>query len=278
MVPPTSHSDGLGRYRLTPETDIPTVSEVLSETVTDAPTRTQRRHAARRAELLELAGGIVDGDGLDALTMTSLAAAADYAPASLYTYFASRSALLAALQEQALTRLADAATDAVRRWDDDLAAAGRRTDDRVGALARLWAFSDLVVRAPEEHPRDFVLQQDLLAAVGAETEADAAGVVPAAMAVLAVPSSLLLDAERCGAVDPADDPLTRTLVWVAALNGALLAGRVRAGLPLTTSDLADHLTATVLLGWGAPADDVAAARALAQPWRTPARSERSEEW
>ena len=61
--------------------------------------RRSRKRLARRHHLLDLAADLVDAHGVAGLTMAALAEAADYAPASLYTYFPSRSALVAALQE-----------------------------------------------------------------------------------------------------------------------------------------------------------------------------------
>ena len=243
-----------------------TFSEVPSENaVVD---RRGRKRAARRDALLDLAGDLVAAGGVHALTMTSLAQAADYAPASLYTYFPSRSALIATLQEQALLRLAAAARTAVERWDDDLRAVGTGTDDPGGALARLWAFNDLLVRAPAEHPRDFALQQELLVAVDAETDDDAARVVPSAMAVLDVPRTLLLRAAGAGAItNEADEQVGRTLAWVAAINGALLAGRVRSGLAVGPTSLAESISRSMLVGWGAPIDLVDSARVLALRWQ-----------
>jgi AcrR family transcriptional regulator len=230
--------------------------------------RRGRKRAARRDALLDLAGDLVAAGGVHALTMTSLAQAADYAPASLYTYFPSRSALIATLQEQALLRLAAAARTAVERWDDDLRALGTGTDDPGGALARLWAFNDLLVRAPAEHPRDFALQQELLVASDAETDDDAARVVPSAMAVLDVPRTLLLRAAGAGAItNEADEQVGRTLAWVAAINGALLAGRVRSGLAVGPTSLAESISRSMLVGWGAPIDLVDSARVLALRWQ-----------
>lgn len=243
-----------------------TFSEVPSENaVVD---RRGRKRAARRNALLELAGDIVAIGGVQSLTMTSLAQAADYAPASLYTYFPSRSALIATLQEEALRRLSAAALSAVERWDDDLRALGSGTDDPGGALARLWAFNDLLVRAPFEHPRDFALQQELLVTPDAETDDDAARVVPTAMAVLEVPRTLLLRAAGVGAItSESDEQVGRTLAWVAAINGALLAGRVRTGLAVGPTSLAESITRSLLAGWGAPIDQVDGARVLALRWQ-----------
>ncbi len=223
---------------------------------------------------MDLADDLVERDGVDGVTMAALAEAADYATASLYTYFPSRSALLAALQQRALATLATVATDHVAAWD---AALGRPTDGHAthaAALARLVAFSELFLTAPEHHPREFRLQQQLLVTPGAEATADAASVVPAAMVVLAVPRQLLADAVDCGALEPGrptTDPvghpleptLVRTFVWVVALNGALMVDSLTTGLPVTGSALGDELTASLLRGWGARADDLATARVLA---------------
>jgi hypothetical protein len=113
---------------------------------------------------------------------------------------------------------------------------------------------------------------------GQDTE-DIATVVPAAMAVLAVPRRLLVDAVDTGAVraadpvldpigEPADGELVRTIAWIVALNGALLTDGLVMGLPTTGTDLGRELTAAILAGWGADPDASAAARAIARTWRT----------
>ena len=250
---------------------------------TSPPDRRTRKRAARRDALLEIAADLVAQDGVAGVTMAALAEAADYAPASLYTYFPSRSALLAALQQRALDVLARVANDAVERWDAALAR--RPVTDPVATLARLWAFSDLFLTAPEHHPREFRLQQELLVTPGAEDTADAASVVPTAMVVLEVPRHLLHSAAERGALEPGDplvdpvgspiDPaLARTFAWVVALNGALLVDGLRTGLPSTGPALGTELTGSLLRGWGAAPDDLRAARAIAQSLPT-ARDEPS---
>ena len=82
---------------------------------TTEPDRRTRKRVARRDALLDLAADLVEREGVDGVTMAALAEAADYAPASLYTYFPSRSALLAALQQRALATLAEVARDPRRR-------------------------------------------------------------------------------------------------------------------------------------------------------------------
>lgn len=249
--------------------------------------RRTRKREARRDHLLDLALDIVDEHGVDGLTMAALAEAGDYATASLYTYFASRSALLAALQERALVVLGGVAEAGAAAWDAALAAAPQPPE--VAALARLCAFSDLFLAAPHQHRREFRLQQQLLVTPGAESAADAGLVVPVAMHVLGVPQRLLADAADAGALDagePTVDPLgasldasfTRTLAWVVALNGALLTDGLVTGLPTTGTVLGTQLTDALLVGWGARPDHVAAARSASAPWApspaTPGRTTR----
>lgn len=246
-----------------------------SENVDTSPSgdRRTRKRDARRDHLLDLASDLVESHGVDGVTMAALAEAADYAPASLYTYFASRSALLAALQQRALTVLGAVAEARLTAWDLALAA-HPNVSETTRALARLLAFSELFLAAPHDQPREFRLQQQLLVSVGAEDSADAATVVPAAMLVLDVPRRLLAAAERSGALHPQDPlidpieelldgPLVRTFSWVVALNGALMADALTTGLPTTGAALGRLLTDALLRGWGAEAATLAAAHELA---------------
>ena len=254
-----------------------TFSDVPSENVDTSvePDRRTRKREARRDHLLDLAADLVDAHGVDGLTMAALAEAADYAPASLYTYFPSRSALVAALQERALRVLGGVATDAAAAWD--LAAAEAGLDPEVAALARLCAFSDLFLAAPIDHRREFRLQQLLLVTPDVQEVADAGTVVPVAMHVLGVPQRLLADAAAVGALrpdDPMADPigepvdasLVRTLAWVVALNGALLTDGLVTGLPTTGMALGTQLTDALLAGWGADPARLRAARSTSASW------------
>jgi len=253
--------------------DVPSENVVASE-----PTdRRARKREARRDHLLDLALDLVDEHGVDGLTMAALAEAGDYATASLYTYFASRSALLAALQERALVVLGRVAEEGAANWDRALAADADATGE-VAALARLCAFSDLFLAAPTHHRREFRLQQQLLVTPGLEEAADANTVLPVALHVLGVPQRLLAEAVEVGALrpgGPVEDPIggavdasfARTLAWVVALNGALLTDGLVTGLPTTGALLGSQLTDALLAGWGADPADLAAARTRSARWQ-----------
>lgn len=227
--------------------------------------RTRRDDAreARRREFLAAARDLVEEHGLDALTIKGLAARLDCAVGSLYTYFASKDALVAAMQAAAIEALDDAYAAAAARLEPRLA----DLDEPAAAVARLVAFGRFVVAAEQHLPREFHLQQALLATPGGITDpAEVAKVVPVAFRLLERPERLLAAAEQAGAVD-AGPAFDRTITWVAALNGVLLLSR------LTDPDavgreahvLADRLTVDLLAGWGAPRAALDAADLLLSP-------------
>ena len=240
-----------------------------SEIVLD---RRTRKRDQRRESLLDLAAELIERDGIDGFTMTSLAEAADYAPASLYTYVASRSALFTQLQVRALATLTDVALQQAARWDEMLSASGA-LDPGVDDLARLLAYADLFLTAPQHHPREFKLQQQLLNATGAVDADDAASVVPAAMQALGLPRSLFEHAIASGALSDARDDdaitvrfgtaMTRTFAYVIAMNGALTVDSLIEGSPGSGLEIGRSLARTLLTGWGASPEHVTAASTLA---------------
>jgi len=253
------------------------VSDMPSENV-DASVdvdRRRRKRDARRDHLLELAADLVEQDGVTGVTMAALAEAADYAPASLYTYFSSRSALVAAVQERALVSLGAVADRHLAATAEAVAAT--TAGPEVAALTRLCAFGDVFLAAPVRHPREFRLQQELLVTRGVQEATDAGRLVPVAMYVLDAPRRLLAEAVDAGALtvggpladplgEPVDASVARTLAWVVALNGALLTDGLVTGLPTTGAHLGSQLTDALLVGWGADPSRLATAREMARSW------------
>jgi AcrR family transcriptional regulator len=89
------------------------------------PDRRRRRQERTRAQILEVARGLVRDEGFDRVSLRRVAEAADYSPASLYEYFDGKEALLTALAHQASARLAKRLRDAVARTlDEPLVAVG----------------------------------------------------------------------------------------------------------------------------------------------------------
>lgn len=87
--------------------------------------RRRRRQERTRAQILEVARGLVRAEGFDKVSLRRVAEAADYSPASLYEYFDGKEALLTALAYEAAGRLAKRLRDAVARTlDEPLVAVG----------------------------------------------------------------------------------------------------------------------------------------------------------
>src|SRR4051812_39333850 len=83
-----------------------------------AADRRERSRDKRRAMLLAAAGRILDRDGLSGLTMQAVAEEADCAVGTIYGYFPSKAALMAALQQQAVDTLWSSYQAARQVWDD----------------------------------------------------------------------------------------------------------------------------------------------------------------
>ncbi|MEZ5373866.1 MAG: helix-turn-helix domain-containing protein [Microthrixaceae bacterium] len=234
--------------------------------------RRTRKRLARRRELLDIAADLWDEGGPEAVTLAAIGERADLTAPSLYTYFPSKSAIVAALQREALEVLAQVAREAVASWRP-----AANTPAETVALARLVAFSDLTMAAPVSHPREFGLQQRLMGSPGLEDPEDAAGVIPAAFGALAVPARLIDEAVEVGAIDPvdsgdgpgrSDSSIVRAVRWLAALHGVLATDALPVGVPVDGHTLGRLLSGDLLRGWGAQPDRLAGATALADHWST----------
>ena len=220
--------------------------------------KVQRRRSARRDSILTAARRAVDQDGLDGLTMKGLADELDLAVGTLYTYFPSKAALVAAMQVDAIHRLAAVYEAVESRLEPAIAA----LPDEVRPFARLALFGRSVAAAERHQPDEVHLQQRLLNAPAQLAEPELGAVTAAAFAVLARPQGLLEDAAARRLLTPAD-PFERMLRWISGLNGILLLRGVPhlEGVVFDLRRLADDLTLDLLRGWGADPDLLAAASA-----------------
>jgi len=234
--------------------------------MTTQPTgRRAANRVARHDQLLSAATAIIAESGLSGLTMQAVSERVDCAVGTIYTYFASKSALLAELQVGAITTLIATVEQGRTMWDEEIDAAG--LDEASAALVRLVAFGHLFVAGPDLHPREFELLQVHIASSRQElTDEDTPAVVPHALALLAQLHQLIDDALAAGALsDRAEvgevsqqQTLLRTLRWVGGLNGALLVSNATSNPSWLTADeldgrrLGTALAQDLLLGWGAP--------------------------
>jgi AcrR family transcriptional regulator len=223
--------------------------------------RRARNRAARHDQLLAAASDIVGEHGLEGLTMQAVADRVDCAVGTIYTYFASKSALMAALQTAAIQTLLATYHRSAAVWDDALAEAD--VDDAVSALVRVMAFGQLFVAGPELHPREFEFLQLLINTPEQTVNADdVRAVTPHALTLLTELLVVIEAAVSEGALSSTsqragDDGLRRTLRLIGALDGALLVSNANVtALPDPEAFQARHLTQLVtedlLLAWGAP--------------------------
>jgi AcrR family transcriptional regulator len=238
--------------------------------------RRARNRLERHRAFLEEAKGIVAAEGLDALTMARLAARLDCAVGTAYTYFPSKSALVAEVQRDAIETLTESYVLFRARFDAHVAATGPSSE--VAAAAHLVGFARFWIATFTTHPEEARLLQVLMSDPGTDTivDDDLGRVVPAAMRLLGHARDAFEAARGAGALAPGDD-MERTVVLAATLNGLLLLdrlARVDAAL-LDGHRLALATTTDLLRSWGATdaaldaagalVDELAAAGPLAPP-------------
>jgi len=219
--------------------------------------RRARNRAARHDQLLAAATELVAESGLDGLTMQALSERVDCAVGTIYTYFPSKSALVASLMGDAIRHLMDTYHQAAARWDGEL----DDVDEPTAALTRILAFTQLFVASRDLHPREFEFLQMLITTPESLIDPDdVASVLPQSLAFLADVHQLLEAAVQVGALSAAvagDESFRRTLRWTGAIHGALLVSNVAnvSGLPnaeaFSASGLADSVTRDLMLAWGA---------------------------
>ena len=228
--------------------------------------RRARNRAARNRQITESASAILAEGGIEALTMQEVADRVDCAVGTIYTYFASKSALLAALQSDAIRVLADSHENAASTWEEHFEATG--TPAEVAAITRLFAIAELLLSWPELQPREFDFLQILITSqqkvINPE---DAMGVAPQALTLFAEGRVLIDSAVELGVLGhdpdrPGDDSLSRTVRWMAAIEGAVMVANAAALVKDLDPDAFDrHMigrrcTKDILMAWGATPDSV----------------------
>lgn len=228
---------------------------------------------ARHSQLLAAATEIIEESGLSGLTMQAVAERVDCAVGTIYTYFDSKSALLAELQVEAIKVLGSSLERSEAVWDHEIDAA--ELDEGVAALVRLVAASRLFVGAKELHPREFeLLQSHISAPERVINDVDTLKVLPQVLMLLGHLHRLIDAAVAVGALstcsemgdDNSTQTLRRTLRWAGGLNGAMLVSNAPPDSTWLTADsldgrrLAFALADDLLLAWGAPMRTLLSAR------------------
>lgn len=236
--------------------------------------RRAQNRAARYEQLTNAASEIIAESGLDGLTMLKVAEKVDCAVGTIYTYFDSKSALVAEMQLAAMRTLNDSAQRSRAVLDEAIVEAC--LDDTTAALARIVGLTHNFTAGPELHPREFELLQLLLSRAQRElTPEDTQRVAPPAMEMIgrvielfdaAVAVGALRGAEPGAPLDAPDSSLARSIRWAAGLNGALLVSNATSDPSWLSADILDGrriartLGNDLLLGWGAPVEQLASAQ------------------
>lgn len=238
------------------------VHELSSEAA--SPRAVRREKASER--ILDTAEAILGAEGMSALTMQRLASELGFTVGATYRYFASKEAIVAAIQRRVIALLSDdlgAMLDA--SIDDPLV--------RVAVVARIY--TTLGTRRP--------LHASLLSRMMGEpvNVLDAALATPnlqLALEIGAIGLRELGAARSAGAIEAGND-VERGLVLWASLTGIAQTRKLeRWQVPgLRTDALADQLVRTLLVGWGADSkkvkDAVARAKKLV-PWSPEMKEEK----
>ena len=143
----------------------------------EAPTVAEH-HQMRRAALLRAAGDLLAADGVEAVTLGAVGAAAGLARSSVYQYFDSTGSLLAALVEQEVPRATAHLAAVVAQVDDPTgrveafvrASLSAATDDTHRAMAALgWVDlpQECQARLAELHQEQLAPLVDALSELGA---------------------------------------------------------------------------------------------------------------
>lgn len=219
----------------------------------------ERNRIERHQAFVRTAKAIVSAEGLDALTMQRLARDLDCAVGTAYTYFPSKSALVAELQRDAFDVLAQAYLLHHARV---LTVAGTDSTAAVVALAQILGVCRFWVEAEDRFPDEVRLLQLLLAETGASIieDGDIARVLPAGIRILDAASAAMGAAAAAGALDPGD-ARERVVMLGFALNGVLAVDRLSRVDPhlFDGRRLALQTARSLLRAWGARDDEVRAA-------------------
>lgn len=222
--------------------------------------RRARRRLERHGAFVRAAKRIAFAEGLESLTMQRLGDELDCAIGTVYTYFPSKSALVAEVQREAIEVL----DESCGRFEAALAGHTEAATPTVARLALVVGYARFWVDTFDTFPEEARLLQVLMSETTGSRQTiddvDVSRVLPAALRLLERLSTALAAAADAGAVDPAD-AMERTVVLVASLNGVLLLDTVARVDPelFDGRRLARGLVVDLLRGWGADDPSLAGA-------------------
>lgn len=227
--------------------------------------RIERKREQRLHALLQSALELVMQDGLAGLTMQKLAERQDYAVGALYRYFKSKDALLAALQRQVISDFAEVIHFADLHFLqlEEVQNSGPlgQLEKRSDALARLLLASEVYFQLPKICPQRFRLLYEMTISpeplLGLQ---EGFQVLQVALPLFKQLESHFDQAAQIQALK-AGAASQRAILYWSSLQGLLPLEKLTRFVPLyDLSQLRVELENTLLLGMGAQAEDIKAAR------------------
>jgi AcrR family transcriptional regulator len=215
-----------------------------------------RRREDKTEAILDAAMRLLAEGGLEGVTLQKVASELGIVTTALYRYFASKDALVAALQRRAVSTMHAHFTTVRSELDP------KRLSPEVAALTPLLALARAYVALPETHPETFRLVAILLGDPRRlVSDEEAAKNAPLVAAMLGDMQALFVEAERAMALTrgPA---LQRTLVLWATLHGLTQLEKLRRLAPdaPTARQLCDEAACAILRGFGADASRLTRAK------------------
>jgi AcrR family transcriptional regulator len=112
----------------------------------------ERRHARTRQAILDATRGIISKQGVEGLSMRSLAKKIDYSPSALYKYFDSKDEIIGAIRDEGFERLAAHMTASIED--------GLTTREKLISVG--MAYLEFAEQNPEHYPVMFNITQSSL--------------------------------------------------------------------------------------------------------------------
>lgn len=219
-------------------------------------------HARQRNDkteaILDAAMQLAASGGLEALTLGRVAESLGVVTTALYRYFASKDALLAALQRRAVVALHARYMTSLEPLTPPTGATkapAKSVEARVAALVPVLATGRFYIALPTTEPENFGLVARLIGTPGVVIpDEEAAAAVPLVASFLQAVGMRVEAAVKAGAIESGDAAQRTVMLW-AAFHGLTQLSKLQRITPsLSTEALVDASTHTILRGWGATSD------------------------
>ncbi|MBK8214555.1 MAG: TetR/AcrR family transcriptional regulator [Myxococcales bacterium] len=222
--------------------------KTTKSTVPEARSGREARREERVRAMLDRAMTLTREGGIEGLTLQKLSASLGFVTTSVYRYFPSKDALVAALQREAIARIGVRMAGALPPIAARFARGGVAPP-----LAALLAAAEVYLELPQTEPDAFALVATLLGDPREHLSDDeAAKTAPVLASLLSSIATGFDEAAAAKLLEPGSS-VERTLAYWGAIHGALCLEKVRRGSPLVPPARVVGMTSAraLLRGFGA---------------------------